>query len=118
MLELHVEYEGSYYRSLLTKLRRAMRRYPIHVDIVKGENTIYMFSLDDGLSVAFLYRAYLKAKERGLKAELIYSRYIEEDWLPEVVRRLGEKWLTKGLDEKDVKLLKDISITEHMFRRW
>lgn len=118
MLELHVEYENSYYRSLLFKLRRTMRRYPIHVDIVKGENIIYVFSLDDGFSAAFLYQAYLKARERGLNAELKYSRCIEEDWLPEVVRKLGEKWAKRRLDDEDVKLLKNISLTEHIFRRW
>ena len=118
MLILKVEYNPIYYNNTLLKLRRIMKNYPIHVDIIRRRETIYLMSLDDGFSVAFLYQAYLKAKEKGLEADLLYARYIDEDWLPEEVKELGRKWLSMKLSEKEIESLKNIHITEYIMGRW
>lgn len=124
MLLLRIEYDSSYYKGLLIKLRKVRRKYPIHIDIVKGrdvtkgKDVIYMSSLDDGFSVAFLYQAYLKARRKGLSAELIYGRYISEDWIPKDIRKFSEKWIAKRLSKEDIKLLKNTSITRYIFERW
>ncbi len=118
MLILKVESNSAYYVRIFKKLKRVMKRYPIHVDVFQRGETIYMISLDDGFSVAFLYQAYLKAKERGLKTDLLYARYIDEDWLPKEVKKLGEKWLSMKLSEKEVELLKNTHITEYVMERW
>jgi len=75
-------------------------------------------SLDDGFSASFVYMAYLKAKERGLDAKLLYARFIDESWLPEEVKKLGEKWVDKKISSKEIETLKKITITEHMLERW
>lgn len=119
MLVLKVEGPGSViYKNTMRKLRKTRQRHPIHVDVIKRGGTIYIFSLDDGYSAAFIYQAYLKAKEKGLRASLLYARYIDEDWIPEEVREVGKMWLSKGLSAEDVKTLRGINITEHMFKRW
>ncbi len=115
---LKVEYNPVYYEKVRSKLQRVRERYPIHVDIIQRQETIYLMSLDDGFSVAFLYSAYLKARERGLRASLMYARYIDEGFIPEEVKRLAEKWLTKKLSRKEVELLKNISITEYVMEKW
>jgi len=106
------------YRNTARKLRKTKQRHPIHVDMIKRGGTIYIFSLDDGHSAAFVYQAYLKAREKGLRVSLLYARYIDEDWIPEEVRETAKKWLSKGLSAEEVKTLRGISITEHMFKRW
>jgi len=118
MLILKVEKDQTYYRNVSNKLRRVMKNYPIHVDIIQKRGIIYLISLDDGFSVAFLYSAYLKAKKKGLKASLMYARHINEDWIPKEVRRLAEKWLSMRLSKSTIKLLKKLTITEYMIRRW
>jgi len=118
MIILVVEYENTYYHNLIQKLSRTERRVSIHVDIFVREGVIYIVSLDDGFSVSFVYMAYLKAKERGLDAKLLYARFIDESWLPEEIRKLGEKWVDKKISSKEIETLKKISITEHMLDRW
>jgi hypothetical protein len=114
MLLLRVEYSGSYYSSLLSKLAKIRRRAPIHVDVFSRKGTVFVESLDDGFSASFLYAAYLKAKGRGLKADMLYARYIDENLLPEEVRKAGRKWLSEGLSEEEAELLKSHSITERV----
>ena len=118
MLILKVSADPMYYKNTLLKLRRVLKNHPIHVDIIRRRETIYLMSLDDGFSVAFLYQAYLKAKEKGLEADLLYARYIDEDWLPEEVKELGRKWLSMKLSEKEIESLKNIHITEYIMGRW
>jgi hypothetical protein len=118
MLLLRVEYNANYYKSLLHKLTKIKRSVPAHVDVFARGGTVFVMSLDDGLSAAFLYAAYLKAKKKGLNADLMYARYIDEGWLPEEVRKTGEKWLSRRLSGKNVKMLRSRSITEHIFARW
>jgi len=118
MLILKVEGNPIYYNTIREKLKRVMKNFPIHVEIIQRKGVIYLTSLDDGLSTTFIYSAYLKAKEKGLRTSLMYARYIEERWLPEEIRRLAEKWLFRGLNKREVELLKNISITEYMLRRW
>jgi len=105
------------YEKTLTKLCRIKRKHPIHVDVFKRGDAVYLFSLDDGYSVAFVYQVYLKAKERGLQASLMYARYIDEDWIPEEIRRAAEKWLSKDLSSREVEALKGLSITEYVLNR-
>jgi hypothetical protein len=118
MLLLKVEHDRRYYNKLLRKLTKIRRKIPIHVDIFLRKGTIFAESLDDGFSTSFLYVAYLKAKEKGLKADLLYARYVDESWLPEEVRRLSEKWMFRELSDEEIDILKKISITEHIFERW
>jgi len=104
--------------NIVRKLKRLRRKHSIHVDVIRRSDTVYFFSLDDGYSVAFVYQAYLKAKERGLQASLMYARYIDEDWIPEEIRVTAERWLSKGLSSREVKTLKGMSITEYVLGRW
>ncbi|MCC6055930.1 MAG: hypothetical protein LM583_04575, partial [Desulfurococcaceae archaeon] len=90
----------------------------IHVDVFAREDTIYVMGLDDGFSAMFVYMAYRKAKEKGLRANLMYAMYIDESWLPEEVRKIGEKWLYAKLGAKEVEALKKITITKHVLDRW
>jgi len=48
----------------------------------------------------------------------LYARFIDENMLPEEVRRLGEAWLRKKLSMKEVEALKKMMITEHVFDKW
>jgi hypothetical protein len=48
----------------------------------------------------------------------MYARYIDESWLPEEVRRLGEKWARGKLSYEEVERLKEMTITEHVFMKW
>lgn len=118
MLLLKVEYDAKYYADLLKKLTKLKRKSPIHVDVFSRRGTIFVIGLDDGFSVAFIYVAYLKAKKRGLRTSLLYARYIEENWLPEEVRRLAESWLSGEFSVKDADKLKSYSVTEHVLMRW
>jgi len=118
MIILIVKYENVYYHNLIQKFSRVRKRTLLHVDIFVRENTIYIMSLDDGFSASFVYMAYLKAKERGLDAKLLYARFIDESWLPEEVKKLGEKWVDKKISSKEIETLKKITITEHMLERW
>jgi hypothetical protein len=118
MLLLRVEYEVGYYKGLIMKLAKIKRKNPIHVDIFAGKDEVFVMSLDDGFSASFLYLAYLKAREKGLRASLMYAKYIDEGWLPEEVRKTGAKWLTRRLSEEEIKSLKNLSVTEHIFARW
>jgi hypothetical protein len=118
MLVAVIEYNHTYYLSLIQKLNRVGRKAPIHVDVFTREGIIYVMSLDDGFSATFVYMAYLKAKEKGLNAKLLYARYIDESWLPEGVKKLGEIWLSRGLRNEEIETLKKITITEHIFDRW
>jgi len=108
----------SLYVNVIQKLNKVKRKHPIHVDVFKRGNTIYFFSLDDGYSIAFVYQTYLRAKERGLQSSLMYARYIDEDWIPEEIRRAAERWILKGLSSSEVETLKRLSITEHVLNRW
>jgi hypothetical protein len=56
--------------------------------------------------------------ERGLEARLIYARYIDGEWLPDDVRKLGEKWIYGKLSRKEIEELRKKFITEHIFDRW
>jgi hypothetical protein len=118
MLIAMIEHNPAYYESVLSKLNRIREKRSIHVDVFAREGTIYVMGLDDGFSVAFVYMAYLKAKEKGLNAKLLYARYIDESWLPEEVKKLGEKWLYKKLGMDEIEALKKITITEYVFDRW
>jgi len=113
-----VDTHSSLYKSTMDKLNKLKRKRLIHVDIFKRGDAVYFFSLDDGYSVAFVYQAYLKAKERGLQTSLMYARYIDEDWIPEEVKRAAERWLLKGLSSSEVETLKRLGITEHVLNRW
>jgi len=118
MLILIVKYENVYYHNLIQKLSRTEKRVPIHVDIFVREGVIYIMSLDDGFSTSFIYMAYLKAKERGLDAKLLYARFIDESWLPDEIKKLAEKWMNKKISLKEIETIKKMSVTEHMFDRW
>jgi len=100
------------------KLHRINRKHFTHIDVFKRGDYVYFLSLDDGYSVAFVYQTYLRAKERGLQSSLMYARYIDEDWIPEEIRRAAERWLSKGLSSSEVETLKRFSITEHVLNRW
>jgi hypothetical protein len=118
MLIAMIGYNESFYTNLIHKYERAREKAPIHVDISTRRGMIYVSGLDDGFSAAFVYMAYLKARERGLEAKLIYARYIDGDWLPEDVRKLGEKWIYKKLSRKEIEELRKKFITEHIFDKW
>jgi hypothetical protein len=113
-----VEYENVFYHNLIQKLGRIEKKIPIHVNIITRDNTIYIVSLDDGFSASFVYMAYLKAKKRRLDAKLLYARFIDESWLPEEIRKLGEKWIYKKLGKREIETLRKIFITEHIFDKW
>jgi len=115
MLMAIIEFDSVFYANLVKKLEGVKRRTPIHVDVFTRKGVIYVVGLDDGFSATFVYMAYRKAKERELKASLMYARFIDESWLPGEVRRLGEKWLGKKLSMKEIKALKRTMITEHVF---
>jgi len=113
-----IEHNVVFYTNLIQRLEGVKRRVPIHVDVFTREGVIYVVGLDDGFSATFVYMAYRKAKEKGLDAKLLYARFIDENMLPEEVRRLGEKWLGKKLSMKEIEALKKMMITEHMFNKW
>ncbi|MCC6023952.1 MAG: hypothetical protein LM600_04560 [Thaumarchaeota archaeon] len=118
MLVALIEHNSVYYTNLLQKLDNVKKRIPIHVDVFARKGAIYVIGLDDGFSATFIYMAYLKAKEKGLNAKLLYAMHIDGSWLPEEVRKLGEKWLYQRLGISEIEALKKISITEHVFDRW
>ena len=115
---LMFEYDRDLYNDLVSKLKRVRRRIPIHADVFRRKGEVYVIALDDGFSTAFLLSALLKAREKGLRASLMYARYIDESWLPEEVRRLGEKWARGKLSYEEVERLKEMTITEHVFGKW
>jgi len=118
MLTLRVEYEKNYYRGLVKRLARVRRKAHIHIDVLVKNGLIYVIGLDDGLSATFLYSAYLKAKERGLKAGLYFAWYIDENWIPKEVKELGTKWVSGRLSRKEAERLKSIRFAEYIFERW
>jgi len=118
MLILKVAYDAKYYNYLIKKLYKVKKKVPIHVDVFLRKGIISVVSLDDSISASVLYAAYLKAKERGLKASLLYARYIDEDWFPEEVRKLSEMWLYERLSMEKIDKLKNYSVTEYMLVRW
>jgi hypothetical protein len=69
-------------------------------------------------SQRLLYIWHVSRLERGLEAKLIYARYIDGEWLPEDVRKLGEKWIYGKLSRKEIEELKKRFITDHIFDRW
>jgi len=118
MLLLRFEYGKELYDDLVSKVKRVRRRTPIHVDVFRRNVAVYVIALDDGFSCAFVYAAYLRAKEKGLKPSLAYVRYIDEGFLPDDVKRLGEKWAHGKLSWEEIEKLKGMTITEHVFSRW
>jgi hypothetical protein len=100
------------------KLSEVKKRNPIYVDVFARRGEVFIISLDDSISASFLYSAYLRAKEKGLKADLMYARHINEDWLPEEIRKAGKKLLYGILGEKEIELLRSCNITEYIFTRW
>jgi hypothetical protein len=118
MLIAIIEYNRAYYYNLIRKHSRVGEKVPLHVDVFAREGAIYVMGLDDGFSATFVYMAYLKAKEKGLNAKLLYARYIDESWLPEEVKKLGGAWLLRGLRNEEIETLKKVTITEHIFDRW
>jgi hypothetical protein len=118
MLIAMIGYNESFYTNLIHKYERAKKRVSLYVDISTRRGMIYVIGLDDGFSAAFVYMAFLKAKEKGLEARLIYAMHIDGDWLPEDVRKLGEKWIYRKLGRKEIEELKKKFITEHIFDRW
>jgi len=112
-----IEYNFTYYRNIIRKLSR-VRKKVIHVDIFARGGAIYIMGLDDEFSASFVYMAYLRAKEKGLKASLMYARYIDESILPEEVRKLGEVWLSRRLKNEEIETLKKLTITEYIFDKW
>ena len=118
MLIAMIDYNESFYTNLIHKYERAKKRASLYVDIFARRGVIYVSGLDDGFSAAFVYMAFLKARERGLEARLIYARYIDGEWLPEDVKKMGEKWMYRKLDRIEIEELKKRFITEHIFDRW
>jgi len=118
MLIALTEYNYAYYRKIIHKLSRIEEKVPIHVNMFASGGAIYIVGLDDGLSASFVYMAYLRAKEKGLDAKLLYARFIDESWLPEEIRKLGEKWIYKKLGKREIETLRKIFITEHIFDKW
>ena len=119
MLIAKIEYHPVFYANLIQKLESVKKRTVIHVDVVaRKRSTIYVIGLDDGFSAAFVYMAYYKAREKGLRAELMYARFIGEDVLPDEVRKVGETWLRKKLRREDVEKLKKMMITEYVFDKF
>jgi hypothetical protein len=118
MLLLRFEYGKELYDDLVSKVKRVSRRTPIHVDVFRRRVDVYVIALDDGFSCAFVYAAYLRAKEKGLKAFLAYVRSIDESFLPDDVKRLGEKWAHGKLSWEEIEKLKGMTITEHVFSKW
>jgi hypothetical protein len=118
MLLLKVKYDSRYYRYIVRKIAKIRKNTPIHIDILTKRRTIFIASLDDGPSVAFLYFAYLKAKEKGLEPSLLYARYVDDSWIPVWVKESAQKWLSKGLNEGEIEKLKKLSVTEYILTRW
>jgi hypothetical protein len=118
VLLLKVEYEKSFYGYLLKEFNRIKKNIPMHIDIFTRKGTVFVISLDDGLSAAFIYMAYCKAREKKLKVSLLYARYIEEDFFPSEIIKIGKKWLNKRVSKREIKLLEKYNITEHVFTRW
>jgi hypothetical protein len=63
MLIAMIDYNESLYTNLIHKYKRAKRRASLHVDISTRKGVIYVSGLDDGFSAAFVYMAFLKARE-------------------------------------------------------
>jgi hypothetical protein len=118
MLIAMIGYNESFYTNLIHKYNRTKKRASLHVDISARRGVIYVSGLDDGFSEAFVYMAYLKARESGLEAKLIYARYIDGEWLPDDVKKMGEKWIYKKLSRKEIEELRKKFITDHIFDRW
>jgi hypothetical protein len=112
------EYDRDLYNDLVSKLKRVRSRAPIHVEVFRRNVDVYVLALDDGFSCAFLLSAYVRAKERGLRASLMYARFIDEGVLPEEVVKLARKWAHGKLSWEEIGRLKSITITEHVFSKW
>jgi hypothetical protein len=69
-------------------------------------------------SQRLLYIWRVSRLERGLEAKLIYARYIDGEWLPEDVKKLGREWMYRKLCRKEIEELGKKFITEHIFDRW
>jgi len=102
---------------ILEKLRKARYMLRYSVDVIKRGDTIYIFALPDRLAAAFVYKIYLTAREYGLEAVLMYARYIDEDWIPEDVRRIAERWLKQGLSSEEIQRLRGSDIITHIFNK-
>jgi hypothetical protein len=118
MLIAMIDYNESFYTNLIHKYNRTKRRASLYVDMFVRRGVIYVRGLDDGFSAAFVYMAFLKARERGLEAKLIYARFIDGKWLPDDVKKMGEKWIYGKLSRKEIEELRKKFITEHIFDRW
>ena len=100
----------SLYVGIVEKLRRSARRHPVFVDVIKRGDTIYVLGLDDGLTLAFIYKLYLMAREGGFQTALARLKYIDDSWIPEEVKRAAEKWLRQGLSSEEAQALRRLDM--------
>lgn len=115
---LRFEHDRDLYNDLVSKLKRVSRRVPVHADVFRRGGEVYVLAIDDGFSCAFLLSAYVRAKEKSLKASLMYARFIDESFLPEEVVKLARKWAHGKLSWEEIERLKKTSVTEHVFSKW
>jgi len=64
----------------------------------------------DGLSLGFLYYAYLKAKKRHLSPTLFTLKEIKEEDIKEGIRNIVKEKFEKRLSENELEILKSMSI--------
>jgi len=69
-----------------------------------------VIGLDDGLTLAFIYKLYLTAREGGFKATLARLKYIDDSWIPEEVKGAAEKWLRQGLSSEEAQALRRLDM--------
>ena len=113
MLILRMSKENrSFVRQKLSRFRKSVKQGLIIGNIAYSDTATYFIVPDEALSAAFLYSIYLKAKEYGLRPEVMYAISIDPDKVfPDNVKRIGESWTYGGLSKNEIESLKNKWIT-------
>jgi len=104
-------------RSIILKYRRNVKKGLLLGDLAYSNTAAYLIVPDEALSAAFIYSAYLKAKERNMRVEIMYATPIDlEEVLPENIKRIGETWLSRRLSKEEISLFKNRFITSSLLK--
>jgi len=102
-------------RKIVREYQRNVEKGELLGDVAQSDTAVYFIIPDEALSAAFLYRVYLKAREKKLDAKAMYATGMDLDAvLPEDVKKVGIAWLSKRPSKKKIASLKNKFITPNL----